>query len=149
MENNLIKADYTTMPRMFDECNLKYFNHSLPRPKYGLMRKKTILAGFQYSKDKGKKHPIKWQKILFSECYDYTEEEFRNLMVHEMIHYYIAWNNIKDNKTHGNEFMKMAEEMNVKYGLNITKYVDPSTYHRNEKESTYKGIFPLLMENLF
>ena len=39
-------------------------------------------------------------------------------MVHEMIHYYIAWNNIKDNKTHGDEFMRIAEEMNTKYGFN-------------------------------
>ena len=75
MENNLIKADYTTMPRMFDECNLKYFNHSLPRPKYGLMQKKHVLGRFECNMDKGKKHPIKWQKISFSECYDYTEEE--------------------------------------------------------------------------
>ncbi len=149
MENNLIKADYTTMPRMFDECNLKYFNHSLPRPKYGLMQKKHVLGRFECNMDKGKKHPIKWQKISFSECYDYTEEEFRNLMVHEMIHYYLAWNGIDTKCSHGKDFIKMAEEMNTKYGLNITKNIDSSTYHRNEKEPTYKGIFPLLMENLF
>ena len=47
-------------------------------------------------------------------------------MAHEMIHYYIAEHQIKDNKAHGREFMRMAQELNEKYGLHITKTVDGS-----------------------
>ena len=42
--------------------------------------------------------------------------------------------------------MKMAGEMNAKYGLSITKHIDSSTYHRTETEPSYKGLFPLLVE---
>ena len=126
-------ADYNTMPMMFWECNDKYFGHSLPTPKFGLMKKLNLLARFEYYPGKRGKHPIKRQRIMFSEYYDFDEETFRNMMVHEMIHYYIAWNRIKDNRFHGKEFMKMANEMKAKYGLNITKTIDASTFKLTEK----------------
>ena len=43
----------------------------------------------------------------------------RDVMVHEMIHYYIAWNRIKDNGSHGRQFWHIAKDFNEKYGLNI------------------------------
>lgn len=115
-----MKADFNTMPTVFRECNRKYFNRELPTPKFGLFNKKNTFAQFGFKRDKkGKKYPIKWQKISFSDCYDFTEEQFRDIMVHEMIHYYIAINNIKDNNDHGRMFAKMMNELNEKYGLGV------------------------------
>ena len=56
-------------------------------------------------------------------------------MVHEMIHYYIARNRIKDNKAHGKQFMKMAEEYNQKYGLSIKVTIDVSPFLINKETS--------------
>lgn len=139
-------ANWTTMPRMFNECNKMYFHGSLPSPKYGLMNKLNILARFEYNKNKKGKKPIKWQEIKFSDCYDFPEEVFRNLMVHELIHYYIAWNGIRDNKSHGKEFMKIANELNTKYNLNVTKKVDASSFPRTEKAPKYTGIMKFLFD---
>ena len=121
-------ADYNTLPRMFSECNKKYFNATLPRPKFSLMSKWKIVARFEYNKDKKCRHPIKWQELKFSDRYDLPEDVFRDIMVHELIHYYIAWNGIKDNGDHGREFMRIANEINEKYGLNITKTMDVSAF---------------------
>ena len=134
-------ADYNTMPEMFSLCNRKYFNGSLPTPKYGLMNSLKYLARFKCNRDKKGKHPIKWQQILFSDCFDFPEDAFHTLMVHELIHYYIKWNGIKDNRTHGKVFMAMANEINEKYGLNITKTVDASSFPRTEKAAYAKGWF--------
>lgn len=139
-------ANWTTMPRMFNECNKKYFNGSLPSPKYGLMNKLNILARFECNKNKKREKPIKWQEIKFSDCYDFPEDVFRNLMVHELIHYYIAWNGIKDNKDHGKEFMRIANELNTKYNLNVTKKVDASSFPRTEKAPKYTGIMKFLFD---
>lgn len=139
-------ANWTTMPRMFNECNKKYFNGSLPSPKYGLMNKLNILARFECNKNKKREKPIKWQEIKFSDCYDFPEDVFRNLMVHELIHYYIAWNGIKDNKDHGKEFMRIANELNTKYDLNVTKKVDASSFPRTEKAPKYTGIMKFLFD---
>ena len=132
------------MPRMFSECNRMYFNGSLPTPKYGLINKLNTLARFEFNRNKKGKHPIKWQKIIFSDCYDFPEEDFREIMVHELIHYYIAWNGIKDNKDHGREFMRIANEINEKYGLNVTKTKDASSFKRTENAPDFTGFFQFL-----
>lgn len=132
-------ADYNTVPLMFSECNKKYFNCSLPRPKFTIISKTRILGRFEYNKNKNGKHPIKWQELKVSDCYDYPEQVFREIIVHEMIHYYIAWNGIKDNKAHGREFRRMANELNEKYGLNITDTMDVSLLTRRENAPRHKG----------
>jgi len=137
-------ADLNTMSRMFRECNKKYFDGSLPTPQFLLMNKLNTLARFEYNKDKKGKHPIKWQALKFSDCYDFPEEDFREIMVHELIHYYIAWNGIKDNKDHGREFMRIANEINEKHGLNVTKTKDASSFKRTEKVPHYTGLLRFL-----
>ena len=129
---------------MFRECNRKYFNGALPTPKFSLINKLNILARFEYNKDKKGKHPIKWQELKFSDCYDFPEEDFRELMVHELIHYYIAWNKIKDNGSHGKEFMRIANEINEKHGLNITKTKDVSLFKKTEKAPLHTGLMKFL-----
>ena len=137
-------ADLNTMSRMFKECNEKYFDGSLPTPYFCLMNKLNTLARFEYNKDKKGKHPIKWQALKFTDCYDFPEEDFREIMVHELIHYYITWNGIKDNKDHGREFMRIANEINEKYGLNVTKTKDASSFKRTEKAPHYTGLLRIL-----
>ena len=124
-------ADFNTMPQMFWECNEKYFNNELPTPKFDLINKTSILARFEFFKEK-KGVKIKHKKILFSDCYDFDEKVFENLMVHEMIHYYLAWNEVNNPCGHGKEFMEKANELNEKYGLNITKKVDASSFKKTE-----------------
>ena len=134
-------ADYNTMPEIFRECNRKYFNSELPTPKFGLINKTSILARFEYFKaNNGEK--IKHKKIIFSDCFDFDEDIFINLMVHEMIHYYLAWNNIKNPTKHNDEFMNIANKLNEEYGLNVTKKVDASSFKKTENAS--KSIFKCL-----
>ena len=134
-------ADFNTMPQMFWECNEKYFNNELPTPKFALINKLNILARFEFVKEK-KDTKIKHKRILFSDCYDFDEKVFENLMVHEMIHYYLAWNGIKNPHKHKKEFMDMANKLNEKYGLNITKKVDASSFKKTENAP--KSIFKIL-----
>ena len=90
-----------------------------------------------------KKKPVKkrYMAILMSDFFDFDEETFRNIMVHEMIHYYLYLNGTSDcsvfsrflrfvgfkNSDHGPEFMAMAQKLNEQYGLNITKTCDASS----------------------
>lgn len=111
-------ADYNTMPQMFWYCNHQYFDRKLSSPKYGIIHSFRTLGLFEFNKKKGKADKNK--KILISDYYDLDEESFRNIMVHEMIHYYLLMNGTKDKKDHGDDFKAMAQELNQKYGLNIT-----------------------------
>ena len=138
-------ADYNTMPRIFWECNRLYFDQSLPTPRFGIMKKLNTLARFEYKNNKKGKAPIKRQIILFSEYYDFDEETFKNLMVHEMIHYYLAWNGVKTKLDHGKEFMAIANELNEKYGLNVTKTLDASSFTRTEQAPKAKSFWQWLL----
>ena len=132
------------MPEMFWKCNAEYFNGELPTPQFGLLNKTNVLARFEYNKDKKGKYPIKWQTLLFSDCFDFDEKDFMEIMVHEMIHYYIALNGIKDNGAHGKEFMKIANELKEKFGLDITKTKDASSFKLTENAPKSKGFFKTL-----
>ena len=79
--------------------------------------------------------------ILMSDFFDFDEETFRNIMVHEMIHYYLYLNDPSEcsafshflrlfgfkSSDHGPEFMAMAQKLNEQYGLNITVTYDASS----------------------
>ena len=126
---------------MFWECNQMYFNHQLQTPKFGLIHTYRNLGKFEYRWGE-KKKPVKKRHmmILMSDYFDFDEDTFRNIMVHEMIHYYLYLNSTSDcstfsrflrvlgfkNSDHGPEFMAMAESLNQKYGLNITISYDAS-----------------------
>jgi predicted SprT family Zn-dependent metalloprotease len=51
-------------------------------------------------------------------------------MVHEMIHYYLAYTGKDVKMKHGEEFKKMASKLNHKYGLNITTTIDSTPYEK-------------------
>lgn len=143
-------ADLNTMPEMFWECNAKYFNGELDPPKYDTFSKLRVFARFScYPKPpKGKNGKrrtdtfISDAKISFSDCYDFEEEDFRNIMAHEMIHYYLAHKGVDLKCSHGKAFMEMAERMNAEYGLNIVKDAGEFTPTRTGKEPT--GFFERL-----
>ena len=43
-----------------------------------------------------------------------------NVVVHEMIHYYIHYNNIQDTSAHGAVFRKMMNDINTRFKRHIT-----------------------------
>ena len=58
--------------------------------------------------------------------YYFTLKQFEDILVHEMIHYYLAYFGVDKNCSHGREIKKMAKRLNETYGLNITKTLDIS-----------------------
>ena len=127
-------ADLNTMPEIYWYCRKKFFNNDLPDPNFDIIHSFKVMARFTFrkakkkdKKKKGKKwKPLEYKCISFTDYFDFDEETFINIMAHEMIHYYLAEHEIKDNKAHGRELMRMAQELNEKYGLHITKKVDGS-----------------------
>ena len=135
-------ADYNTMPHMFWECNRLYFDHQLRTPKFGLMHSYRTLGKFAFQwGEKSKPVKKRYMAILMSDYFDFDEETFRNIMVHEMIHYYLYLNDPSEcsafshflrlfgfkSSDHGPEFMAMAQKLNEQYGLNITVTYDASS----------------------
>jgi len=51
---------------------------------------------------------------------DLPENEVEDTIIHEMIHYYIHFNGIKDTSAHGKVFRQMMNDINQRFGRNIT-----------------------------
>lgn len=117
--------EFNLMAR-FTEYNNEYFGGILPYPEFKIRKSYSTLGYFScnYNSDYSM-----YNCILEVSCrYDYTEEQLRNIIVHEMIHYYLAYTGKDIKMKHGDEFIAMAYTLNKNFHLNITPTVDVSSY---------------------
>lgn len=82
--------------------------------------------------------------ISISRQYDYTQHQLDNIMVHEMIHYYLYMVGRDTRCTHGKEFKKMAKDINSKFGLHVEQYVDISHMKLRKDYSKLHKFFSFL-----
>ena len=124
-------ADFITMYDTFCECNEEYFDCELPIPELAQLHGPRTFGYFEYTKggwfDKGVYSPI----ISMTDYYDFTPRQFRDIMVHEMIHFYLALNGKDRICHHGKQFKAMARQLNKTYRLHITPTLDISQYKKN------------------
>ncbi len=107
------------MQKWFDEFNRMYFG-GLPQPKFVLSRSKSQLGTmackcYKYSS----KRRFFDFSIRMSTMYDFEEREAQNVLLHEMIHYSIAYTGLQDTSSHGVIFRGMMDSLNRKHGWNI------------------------------
>lgn len=121
----------------FDRFNKENFGGRLTPPKFSVNNARTRLGSMAF----------KWKQSLFKrETYDYVirlsnyydipEVEFQNVLLHEMIHYYIAVNHFKDDSVHGTMFRSIAQRIN-KQGWHVVVRTDTRKWpvaERNRKK---------------
>ncbi len=100
----------------FDKYNGLIFGGRLPDIPIRLSKARGYLGRFTYRIVKGKKTDF---SLRFSTLYDLPEDLFDDVIIHEMIHYYLAFADKKDNKPHGDLFCLFMNEINRKYGRNV------------------------------
>ena len=122
----IVTLDY--MDVLFEECNREYFGGVLPVPAFEILHSTRTCGYFRYQED-WSGTPV----ISLTDSYDMTKAQMRDIMCHEMIHYYLAYTGEDKNCRHGRKFKRMAAELNEQYGLHITKIVDTSVMRRNPK----------------
>ena len=123
-------ANHDNMLLTFDTCNMEYFEGKLLFPQFGLLHSYRTCGYFQYTKGGWLDKTLYDPTISITDYFDFTEKQFRDIMVHEMIHYYLAYFGIDRKCKHGKKFKEMAEHLNRTYGLNVTPYLDLSNYKK-------------------
>ena len=131
-----MKATIPYVEKRFEEFNQLMFDGQLPKPPIELSNAKTFLGLCVYKK----------KRILFGTtvCYDFklristridlAEAEVEDIIIHEMIHYYIAYKGLHDTSSHGRVFRQIMNTINEKFGRHI-KISHKLT--REEKEQLY------------
>lgn len=114
-----MQIDTATMARWFDEFNRLYFSDRLPVPRFATGRSRHAL-GTMVTKTDRRLLAItrKSYTIRLSNYYDMPEKEFQNVLLHEMIHLYIAAEGLKDTSSHGRLFRREMQRINA-FGWNI------------------------------
>ena len=112
---------------LFNEYNNKCFGGELPRPMLSLVHDKRTLGRFTCGfYDDEMENP----RIEISDSYEYTEDRLIDVLVHEMIHYYLAYTGEDVYLSHGKAFKNLANYFNSNFGMNITETVDVSGMNR-------------------
>ena len=108
--------------QIFSKHNALCFDSKLPIPKIKLGNAKNYLGQLRFKRKK-KTHG-KWLYCDFCICintrYEIDRQKLEDVVIHEMIHYYIHYNGIADTSSHGVVFRKMMEDINTRFGRNIT-----------------------------
>lgn len=116
----------------FRDYNDSYFGGILPMPEFEITDSFKFFGYFHSGICNGTTvNPL----IQISGNWDYTESQFRDILVHEMIHYYLAYTGRDLVGSHGSEFISLAYKLNREHGLNITETINYDEYTRRKGTS--------------
>lgn len=108
--------------RIFNRYNDLCFDGKLPLPRIRISHAKNYLGQLRYKvkKDNHGKPTYQDFSLHFTRMYDLDQQKLEDVVIHEMIHYYIHYNRIEDTSSHGVVFRKMMNDINTRFNRNIT-----------------------------
>lgn len=115
-------ANLDFLKARFEEFNRLVFAGRLPMPLLTLCDATSFVAQYKSKLRElpgGHKEPCGHQ-IRFSTAFNLDEREMEDTLVHEMIHYFIAYNGLRDRTAHGPLFKALMQAVNEAHGRNIS-----------------------------
>lgn len=106
----------------FDAFNKLIFGGELPRIPIVLGSATRVVGAFSCKVRRnfwGKKEYFDL-KLRFSKKFNLPENELEDVIIHEMIHYYIHFKNLKDKSAHGPLFKNLMNQINKNFGRKIS-----------------------------
>ncbi len=107
------------MHETFKRFNHEIFNDKLKCPQFELANARTFLGKFKAKKSNpaGRNKDI---AIVLSVAFNVDEKLLEDVLIHEMIHYEIFHDKIKDTSAHGDAFQARMNQINKDFGRNIS-----------------------------
>lgn len=102
--------------RAFDRFNRIIFGDKLPVPLFELARATTFLGQYKCRSERG----VMMHTLRFSSVLQLEERDWEDIVIHEMIHYYIGYFFIKDTSPHGQVFQRFMRQINQAFGRHVT-----------------------------
>ena len=117
-----MKPTIEYIEKKFGEFNHLIFDDRLPLLPIQLSNAKSFLGMLVYKKRRkpfGRVEKYDF-RLRISTRMDLPEAEVEDTIIHEMIHYYIDFNGIKDTSAHGQVFRQMMSDINTRFGRHIS-----------------------------
>jgi len=118
-----MKATLPFVLETFEKFNALCFEGSLPPIPVKLTAAGTFLGKVTYVGRRnllGRVSKYENYTMRISTLFDLPAKELEDVVIHEMIHYYIALKGIRDTSVHGTVFRSMMENINSRFGRNIS-----------------------------
>lgn len=110
-----MRPTYKFIEEAFSKYNDLIFDGALPKPVFRLTTTRLAMGVTRTNILNNQKYI----SIDISIRYDLPKEDYINTIVHEMIHYYIDYNDLQDNDSHGKLFVSIMNQINANHNLNI------------------------------
>lgn len=112
--------DLNFVREAFSLFNTGIFGGELPAPRFALSRGRTFRGKMCWS-ERRSLTGVRTRdfEMRISIGFDLPREEWEDVVIHEMIHYYIAFKRIKDSSSHGPVFRRMMADINRIHGRKI------------------------------
>ena len=122
----------------FRHFNALCFGGILPEVPVVLTSVKSYIGMCSYKKRRIGRGRYEYYDFKFriNTRIDLSESEWEDIILHEMIHYYIALNGLQDSSAHGPLFRKMMRFINGTYGRHITVTQRTSAVQREQLTGT-------------
>lgn len=131
----------------FNDFNVRYFQGKLPEARLLVSRSRTQLGQFscrRVRKGLFRGYTTTGYTIKVSEYYEMQEREYQQTLLHEMIHYYIAFTGAKDTSPHGRLFRELAAQLNAVGGWHITVSSRTEQYQVRNQQQDVQVLLVLL-----
>lgn len=104
----------------FNRFNVAVFAAALPLPRFRLTHARTFRGKLTYrvTTSWGRRRADDFE-MRISLDFDLPQEEWEDVVIHEMIHLHIAHRGIKDSSSHGPKFRAIMTEINRLHGRHI------------------------------
>lgn len=128
-----MKPTTAYLEQRFDEFNRQMFAGRLPKIPVLLSNAQTFLGMCVFKKRRtwnGKTEFYDF-RLRINTRFDLPEHQVEDVLIHEMIHYYIALNRL-ENTAHGPVFRQMMQNINQKFGRQISVSHKPTEMQQEE-----------------
>lgn len=108
--------------RCFDEFNRQMFGGALPKLPVVMSRSRSYLGACVFKRRRSILGKVRFYdfKLRISNRLDLPENVIDDVIIHEMIHYYIGVNQLNDTSAHGRLFRQMMNSINERYGRHVS-----------------------------
>ena len=139
MGNNdeIILPDIEFLSQTFDYFNRLIFKNPLPVPIFRIRNVKSFAGQFRCTTKYNritKRYETSDYIITLSNHRKRARREFEDIIIHEMIHFLIAFNGEKDTSPHGYMFMTLMNNINKRFNRNVTVSIRHNKSEINAKE---------------
>lgn len=117
-----MKASVEYLQRKFEVYNKLMFGGVLPSLPISVGYARRAMGGLYFKKRRSLLGKTRFSdfKLVISGQYDLPEDELDDVLIHEMIHYSILYNQQKDSSAHGVLFRAKMNDINKRFGRHIS-----------------------------